>query len=384
MVKGFIDFRDGRIPFVIENYRMELFTDDNLLKDFAKEFNRRSNYVLSGQYFGMGGFQPNGITVLVDYSMGDTCYLLCYLLEGIGSEGYFDTIRFQSNSLDGIFKYRYNYLDIVRGGTNLAIAPKEVYKVPFHLEDNEYELIFRIGHNERLGLLDDLEKKGEVIVPLSSGNIQEYYTLTRVLQRFAAFMVSQFDAPFQKITLYRNELVEGWFYCKLVSENAVSSGFDVLFYEFDVMKYVPKILNNIALDSGSKITKSVPLGHLAHASFPFTPQRFIEQVTAFEYLFEKLNPENAKDRNFPLKKELKYMFDSFSKILSNSKKSSEDVSQDIKEVRRSITHGYAYYYDFGIDSDLQYMIIQLDKLIKAMSLKWIGFSLDDIDEYIRY
>ena len=37
MVKGFIFFRDGKIPFVIENYRMELFTDDSLLDDFCKE-----------------------------------------------------------------------------------------------------------------------------------------------------------------------------------------------------------------------------------------------------------------------------------------------------------------------------------------------------------
>lgn len=39
MVKGFIFFRDGKIPFVIENYRMELFTDDSLLDDFCKEYN---------------------------------------------------------------------------------------------------------------------------------------------------------------------------------------------------------------------------------------------------------------------------------------------------------------------------------------------------------
>lgn len=36
MVKGFIFFRDGKIPFVIENYHMELFTDDPLLDDFCK------------------------------------------------------------------------------------------------------------------------------------------------------------------------------------------------------------------------------------------------------------------------------------------------------------------------------------------------------------
>ena len=41
MVKGFIFFRDGKIPFVIENYRMELFTDDSLLDDFCKEYKHR-------------------------------------------------------------------------------------------------------------------------------------------------------------------------------------------------------------------------------------------------------------------------------------------------------------------------------------------------------
>ena len=29
MGKGFIFFRTGKIPFVIENYRMDLFTDDS-------------------------------------------------------------------------------------------------------------------------------------------------------------------------------------------------------------------------------------------------------------------------------------------------------------------------------------------------------------------
>lgn len=46
MVKGFIFFRDGKIPFVIENYRMELFTDDSLLDDFCKEYNFKENYIL--------------------------------------------------------------------------------------------------------------------------------------------------------------------------------------------------------------------------------------------------------------------------------------------------------------------------------------------------
>lgn len=37
MVKGFIDFKDEKIPFVMDNYRMELFSGDSALDDFAKE-----------------------------------------------------------------------------------------------------------------------------------------------------------------------------------------------------------------------------------------------------------------------------------------------------------------------------------------------------------
>jgi hypothetical protein len=48
MVKGFVFFKKGKIPFVIENYRMELFTDDGLLNDFSKEYNFKANYILLG------------------------------------------------------------------------------------------------------------------------------------------------------------------------------------------------------------------------------------------------------------------------------------------------------------------------------------------------
>ena len=36
MDKGFVYFNDSKIPFVIENYRMELFTDEPILNDFCK------------------------------------------------------------------------------------------------------------------------------------------------------------------------------------------------------------------------------------------------------------------------------------------------------------------------------------------------------------
>ena len=74
MIKGFIFYKEGRIPFVIKEYRMELFTDDELLKDFSKEYNFKKDYTLQGQYF-RSGIQGQSATFLVEYSMGSTCYL---------------------------------------------------------------------------------------------------------------------------------------------------------------------------------------------------------------------------------------------------------------------------------------------------------------------
>lgn len=79
MVKGFIFFRDGKMPFVIENYRMELFTDDSLLDDFCKEYNFKENYILHGQCFDVG-IRGRKATFLVENSMGSTCYLHCYTI----------------------------------------------------------------------------------------------------------------------------------------------------------------------------------------------------------------------------------------------------------------------------------------------------------------
>lgn len=34
MVKGFVFFNECKIPFVIDNYRMELFSDEPILADY--------------------------------------------------------------------------------------------------------------------------------------------------------------------------------------------------------------------------------------------------------------------------------------------------------------------------------------------------------------
>lgn len=378
MVKGFIDFQEGKIPFVIENYRMELFTDSELLKNFSKKYNFTTNYILHGQYFGIGS-QGQTAAFLVEYSIGSTCYLRCYIIDSLASEGEYEAIGLQSPFLDDIFRYKYKYLDMVREGINLALEPKDVYVIPFDMNNNHYELKYRIGHDNRLGLLEDFEKKGELLLTLQTDDIQECYNISVVLYRLAMFMMSKAEVPFKQITLYKKGIKAGWFYCPLVSEKAVS-GNDVFFNELDIMKYIPKILNNIAIDSGNKITKSIPLGHLGSFDTLFSPQRFLEQVMAFEYLFEKLEHKKSKDRKFPLKDELKYMINEFPQLIK-SNLSSDEVSEKIKEMRRQIAHGYTYYYDFKNDSEIKYVIILLDKLIRNMSLWWVGVSKQEIEEY---
>lgn len=182
MVKGFIFFRDGKIPFVIENYRMELFTDDSLLDDFCKEYNFKENYILHGQCFDIG-IRGRKATFLVENSIGSTCYLRCYTINMFDKDEEYDSIGLQSPSLDEVFRCEYEYIDMVRAGINLAIEPKVVYKVPFGMNDQKYELEFRIGHDNRLGLLEDLDRKCELILPLHTNEIQECYDITNVLHK---------------------------------------------------------------------------------------------------------------------------------------------------------------------------------------------------------
>lgn len=379
MVKGFVFFNKCKIPVVIDNYRMELFTDEPILADYCKEYNFKDNYILHGQCFDSGSIARKA-TFLVENSMGSTCYLRCYIINMFDRDDEYDTIGVQSPFLDDVFRYQYNLIDMVKQGVNFFVEPKEIYKIPFSMQDRRYALSFLIGYDNKLGLLEDYNKKGEIKIPLHNKTIQECSDISVVLNRLAMFMTSHSEVPFKRITLYSKGHKAGWFYCPLVSEKAVS-GNDGFFYEFDVMKYIPKILNNIAFDSGNKIAKSVPLGHLGTLDSMFSPQRYIEQTMAFEYLFDKLEHKKAKDKNCPLKEELKYSFNLFPELLSNTNESVDVISENIKELRRSVAHGYAYYYDFKSDSKAKYYILLLDKLIKKMSLKWIGFSEGEISDF---
>lgn len=154
-----------------------------------------------------------------------------------------------------------------------------------------------------------------------------------------------------------------------------------MFHEILVTKYVSKILNNLGLDLVSKITKSIPLGNLGNHDNFYTPYRFIEQIMAFEYLFDKLEPNKAKSKAYTLKTELKLMFDEFPEILISTRMNSAEIVNKIKEMRINIIHGYAYYYDFNSDTSIQFYIIKLADLTQRMSLKHIGFTNLEISEF---
>ncbi len=379
MFKGLIDYQNGKIPFIIDNYQMDLFSENELLTQFAKEYNFKTNYILTGQCFDMGN-TPRNITLLVERSIGNTCYLTCFIINNLSFDKKFDTISFEASVLDSIFRYKYHYLDLSRDGVNLAAEQREIYSMPFNICGCTYELKYLIGQNNHMGLLESFKMCGKTSVRLQTTQIEECYRITLLMNRFSKFITSTADVPFERITLSENGFVAAHFYCKCVSNNSIID-LDVMFCEFPVMKYTAKILDNLALELDTKITQSIPLGHLTNLGDFYTPHRFIEQITAFEYLFEKLEPQKAKDKKFPLKAELKLMFDVFPEILKGSRINSDEIANRIKELRINIVHGYAYYYDFSNDSNIQLCIIKIADLIQRMSLKLIGFDNSEIDEF---
>ncbi|NFA41954.1 hypothetical protein EXM65_05010 [Clostridium botulinum] len=379
MIKGLIEYKDSKIPFVIKDYKMELFSEDELVFQFVKDNNLKNNYILNGKCY-VSDNTPRKITIMVEKSMGGTCDLTCYLIDGINSEKKIDTIDFESKLLDSIFRYKYNYLDLSRAGFNLSLEQAEIYSLPFQIKDNDYTLKYIIGQNNSIGLLDSFKLCGKVSIDLHENCIEEFYKITLLLCRFIKFLTSFSDVTFERITLRSNSLNKAFFYCKYISDD-FTIDLDIMFCKFDVQKYISPILNNIALDLGAKISKSIPLGHISNYEKAYTPNRFIEQINAFEYLFEKLEPEKSKDRRFTLKNELQFMFDVFPEVLSQSKTTSEEIAKDIKKLRINIVHGYEYYYDFTSNINAQRCIIRLADLIQRMSLKLIGFTNNEINEF---
>ena len=375
VIKGFIDYNSGKIPFVLQKYRLELFGADELIKTFIKEHNFKNNYILTGQYFRLGT-TPERITLLVDRSMGETCYITCFILERMRHDSGFDCINFQSRSLDSIFKYKYNYIDLSRAGVNLSNGEYEVYKIPFTLETETYDLYYKIGQKTRLGLLEDFSAWGISSIPLKCGDITECYKLAILLERFSKFLINHSYAPFKKIVLSQGGFPVGWFYYNNLSDEPYGD-YDGMFQDYDVEKYSSKILDNIGANPNNKIVASIPLGHLSNHDNLFAPQRFMEQVMAFEYLYHKLYPSK---NNAHLIDKLEGMFTEFPKVL-DGRESPRSIAEEIKELRRRITHGYEYYYTFENDTKAMRNICKLDTLIKLMSLKVIGFNNQEIDDY---
>ncbi len=106
-------------------------------------------------------------------------------------------------------------------------------------------------------------------------------------------MNSQADASFKRIALYNDGILAGWFCSDNICEDNISVK-DVMFFELDVMKFVPKILNNIAQDCGSKITRSVPLGHLSNTKQNIHRNGSLSRLWFLNIYLKKLNQRKQK------------------------------------------------------------------------------------------
>lgn len=380
MHKGFIDYQNTKIPFVIDNFKMELFSQDAVLDAFIQEYRISTNFVLTGECI-LFGKNSRKITMLVDDFSGYTFYLSCFIVHRFDLAETFNEICFRSQVLDSIFQYKYHFLDMSRNGVNLSASENILYSFPFNINTNQHNLHYMIGSNHTLGLLDGFDNTGKTIITLAEADIHECKRMVTLMERFSKFLTSCPKITFNHISLLRDGLPEATFYCKQVSDDS-HLDFDIHFYSFGISTYIPKILQHLSLELDTSITQSIPLGHLGEYNNPYAPQRFIEQVIAFEYLFEKLEPAKAADKKFHLKDELKLMFDEFGQILINGTRyTSDNLAEDIKELRRTITHGYEYYYTFAHDNDKGFLVIKMAGLLRCMSLKLIGFSSEEIKNY---
>lgn len=60
---------------------------------------------------------------------------------------------------------------------------------------------------------------------------------------------------------------------------------------------------------------------------------------------------------------------------------SSKMAERIRELRRTIAHGFAYYYDFADDIEIKRCMIVMDHLIKCMNLQVAGFNEQEIIEF---
>ncbi len=206
MFKGLIDYQNGKIPFIIDNYQMDLFSENELLTQFAKEYNFKTNYILTGQCFDMGN-TPRNITFLVERSIGNTCYLTCFIINNLSFDKKFDTISFEASVLDSIFRYKYHYLDLSRDGVNLAAEQREIYSMPFNICGCTYELKYLIGQNNHMGFLESFKMCDKTSVRLQTTQIEECYRITLLMNRFLNLLLPPPMFPLNELRFLKMDLL---------------------------------------------------------------------------------------------------------------------------------------------------------------------------------
>lgn len=258
MVKGFIFYKESEIPFVIgEDFKMELFSDNPIINEHCKEYNFQYDYILEGKCTVASGVTYTKIVFIIGKSIGTTCYPKCYLIYNSGrSENDKLTMSFESGVLDSVFQYKYKVVDYARQHIDYSLGKKEIYSIPFAAGGNEYLLRYSIGRISDLGLLEDFRRSGESLIELKTTGIQEMYKLFLLMQRFSSFMVSSIPAYFKNIKIYSNQIPVGHFYTNYIKEE-YGSEYDIIFHDFDVKRFVPNILNNLSIDLGNTISKSI-------------------------------------------------------------------------------------------------------------------------------
>lgn len=383
MKKGFINFNDTKIPFILDKeYKLELFGEPHILSSFSKTYNFKKDYVLSGQCID-NGYMEREIILTVKYSISNICYINSYAIANSNKKLCFDEIIFSSKMINDIFQFNYNARQLSEKGVDLTKTLTTIYSDTFLIGDTKYDLKYSIGGRKIWPFpLDRMKINGELSISSLKSDILECSKICILIERFIKFMCAYADIIIDKIILMSNNFPIGHLYFNFKNKTDYHSD-EIFFLETTPQSYCSKILDNLSLNLSNNISVSIPLGHIRNNTNKQSPQRFIEQIFSFEYIYAKLNPgEKSKRKQKSLEEKLKKYFDEYNDIINlktfSAKKNYPNL---IKELRRQITHGEKYYYEFKeYEEEYTYMII-LDSLIEAMSLSYMGFTHTEIKKF---
>lgn len=383
ILNGFIYENEKKFGFSLYDFSLKLFSDiSDDISEFSREHNFKKDYILKGTIF-KGNFIPQDILLLIDYSMGASCFVKSYIVSDLSEIKNFDSIVIYSDLLDDIFRYRHILLDRFKKEKDKTFSLNESKEESYNFICNskQHDFNFYVGNKFERGICSLFKLCGKYEITNVDNIIDATHIITS-LYKYMVFLSQHSNVGIDMMYLHSNNNRVASFYLKEFSSNYTNQ---IAEYQINknILTFSSKILNNICLDLGAELNNSIPIKHIKNFNNHFSPIRFIEQVYSFEYLFNRVYPKSISNltEKAELKSKLKFAMTHNKDYIDIKEESILTFANEIKELRRHIMHGHIYVEEIN-DKQKRYLIL-MDDLLKFMSFRLIGLSELEIKDCIR-